>query len=58
MTECVACHECANSESDYDSEFGAHSSFTRCGERSQGQGGLLIFFLIFFLLLLFSFWFC
>jgi hypothetical protein len=39
MVECVACHECANSQADYDSVHGAHSSFTRCGDMSQGEGG-------------------
>jgi len=39
MTECVGCHECANSESDHDQANGAHSSFRRCGEPVQGQGG-------------------
>jgi hypothetical protein len=39
MTECVCCHECANSEALYDSENGAHSSFQRCGEMVQGEGG-------------------
>jgi hypothetical protein len=39
MVECTACHECANSEADYDKVNGAHASFTRCGERVQGEGG-------------------
>ncbi len=39
MTECVACHECANSEAQHDSVNGAHSSFGRCGELVQGEGG-------------------
>ena len=39
MVECTACHECANSEAQYDSENGAHASFGRCGERVQGEGG-------------------
>ena len=39
MVECTACHECANSESAHDQDNGAHSSFTRCGENAQGQGG-------------------
>lgn len=39
ISECTCCHECANSESAYDAVYGAHQSFTRCGERSQGQGG-------------------
>jgi hypothetical protein len=39
MVECTACHECANSEADYDQENGAHASFTRCGENAQGEGG-------------------
>jgi|LNFM01.2.fsa_nt_gb hypothetical protein len=39
MTECTACHECSNSESEHDATNGAHSSFTRCGESAQGQGG-------------------
>ena len=39
MVECTACHECANSQAEYDRENGAHASFKRCGERSQGMGG-------------------
>jgi hypothetical protein len=39
MTECTACHECTNSEAQTDSKAGAHSSFTRCGEFVQGEGG-------------------
>ncbi len=39
MTECTACHECANSEAEHDQANGAHSSFTRCGESAQGEGG-------------------
>ena len=39
MVECTACHECANSEAEYDRENGAHASFKRCGEHSQGEGG-------------------
>ena len=39
MVECTACHECANSEAQYDSENGAHASFGRCGENVQGEGG-------------------
>jgi len=39
MVECTACHECANSQAQYDSTNGAHSSFTRCGEFVQGEGG-------------------
>jgi hypothetical protein len=39
MVECLDCHECANSQAQYDSENGAHKSFKRCGERSQGVGG-------------------
>lgn len=39
MVECTACHECANSESRHDKDNGAHSSFKRCGESSQAQGG-------------------
>ncbi|MEM7437574.1 MAG: hypothetical protein AAF436_20645 [Myxococcota bacterium] len=39
MVECTACHECANSQAEYDRENGAHASFKRCGERSQGVGG-------------------
>jgi len=39
MVECVACHDCANSQADYDSANSAHASFTRCGDLSQGEGG-------------------
>jgi hypothetical protein len=39
MAECTACHECSNSEADFDSKNGAHASFTRCGELVQGEGG-------------------
>ncbi|MCA9694273.1 MAG: hypothetical protein KC636_32105 [Myxococcales bacterium] len=39
MVECTACHECANSEAQHDSESGAHDSFKRCGESAQGEGG-------------------
>ena len=39
MVECTACHECANSEAQYDSEHDAHASFQRCGESAQGEGG-------------------
>lgn len=39
MVECTACHECANSEAEYDKDNGAHASFKRCGERAQGEGG-------------------
>ncbi len=39
MVECTACHECANSEAEYDAEHGAHASFGRCGESVQGEGG-------------------
>lgn len=39
MVECVDCHECANSEAQFDSENGAHASFGRCGENVQGEGG-------------------
>lgn len=39
MTECVACHECANSEAEHDKDNGSHASFKRCGESAQGQGG-------------------
>jgi hypothetical protein len=39
MVECTACHECANSEAEWDSTHGAHKSFTRCGEFVQGEGG-------------------
>lgn len=39
MVECTACHECANSEAEHDQANGAHSSFTRCGENAQGEGG-------------------
>ncbi|EDM80393.1 hypothetical protein PPSIR1_11475 [Plesiocystis pacifica SIR-1] len=39
MVECTACHECANSEAQYDSQNGAHASFGRCGEHVQGEGG-------------------
>jgi len=37
--ECTSCHECANTQSEYDAIFGSHASFTRCGEMSQGSGG-------------------
>ena len=39
MVECTACHECANSEAEYDADNGAHASFGRCGEMVQGEGG-------------------
>ncbi len=39
MAECTACHECANSEAKWDKANGAHNSFKRCGESSQGEGG-------------------
>lgn len=39
MVECVGCHECANSQAQFDSENGAHKSFTRCGDMVQGEGG-------------------
>jgi len=39
MAECTACHACVNSEAEHDSEYGAHASFKRCGERVQGEGG-------------------
>ncbi len=39
MVECTACHECANSEAEWDADHGAHSSFQRCGEMVQGEGG-------------------
>jgi len=39
MAECTACHECANSEAEYDKDRGAHASFKRCGETAQGEGG-------------------
>ena len=39
MVECTSCHQCANSQSEYDAINGSHSSFTRCGEFSQGSGG-------------------
>jgi hypothetical protein len=39
MVECTACHECSNSEADFDAKNGAHKSFTRCGEHVQGEGG-------------------
>ncbi len=39
MVECIECHECANSEAAYDKVNGSHSSFGRCGESSQGEGG-------------------
>lgn len=39
MVECVGCHQCANSQAEYDSTHGAHASFTRCGENVQGEGG-------------------
>lgn len=38
MVECTACHECSNSEAEFDSKSGAHASFTRCGEMVQGEG--------------------
>jgi hypothetical protein len=38
MVECTACHECANSQAEYDADNGAHASFTRCGESAQGEG--------------------
>ena len=39
MTECVCCHECTNSQAQYDGIYGAHKSFKRCGDRTQGSGG-------------------
>lgn len=39
MTECTCCHECANSQAEYDTANGAHASFKRCGDMSQGEGG-------------------
>ena len=39
MAECTACHECSNSEADYDQANEAHASFGRCGESAQGEGG-------------------
>ena len=40
MTECTCCHSCANAESEYDKQNGAHASFGQCGGfYSQGQGG-------------------
>jgi len=39
MAECTACHECANSEAEWDNDHGAHDSFGRCGESVQGEGG-------------------
>ncbi len=39
MVECTACHECANSEAEWDKDNGAHNSFGRCGESVQGEGG-------------------
>lgn len=39
MAECTACHACSNSEAEHDASNGAHSSFTRCGEGAQGEGG-------------------
>ena len=39
MAECTACHQCTNSEAEFDSSNGAHASFTRCGESAQGEGG-------------------
>lgn len=39
MAECTACHDCANSEAEHDQAYGAHDSFTRCGENAQGEGG-------------------
>gem|GEM_PF-1792044 len=39
MTECTACHQCSNSEAEFDKDNGAHASFTRCGESAQGEGG-------------------
>mmetsp|Transcript_36386 Transcript_36386/g.43826 ORF Transcript_36386/g.43826 Transcript_36386/m.43826 type:complete len:665 (-) Transcript_36386:187-2181(-) len=39
MVECTSCHQCANSQSEYDAIHGSHKSFQRCGEYSQGSGG-------------------
>ena len=39
MVEGTDCHACANSQAEYDSIYGAHASFTRCGELVQGEGG-------------------
>ena len=39
MTECICGHRCANSQSEYDRQFGAHKSFKRCAiANSQGSG--------------------
>jgi len=37
--ECTSCHQCANTQSEYDAIHGAHQSFKRCGEFVQGSGG-------------------
>jgi len=37
--ECTSCHQCANTQSEYDSINGSHASFKRCGEMVQGSGG-------------------
>eukprot|EP01084_Bolivina_argentea_P003100 5791_1 len=39
MTECTCCHNCANSQAEYDKNNGAHKSFKRCGDMVQGEGG-------------------
>jgi len=39
IVECTSCHQCANTQSEYDAIHGAHASFTRCGEFVQGSGG-------------------
>jgi hypothetical protein len=39
MVECTACHQCVNSQAEFDADNGAHASFTRCGELVQGEGG-------------------
>jgi len=39
IVECTSCHQCANSQSEYDNVHGSHKSFTRCGEFVQGSGG-------------------
>ena len=41
MSECTCCHTCANSQAEFDSINGVHSSFTRCGEQSQVSEGML-----------------
>eukprot|EP01083_Nonionella_stella_P042816 115574_1 len=39
MTECTCCHDCANSQAEYDKNHKAHASFKRCGDMVQGEGG-------------------